>query len=392
MTPPISRSFWNSPVGVERHGPAAHLDLPAAERGVAGPQDVAQPAQGDPVGRQPLLREAQRHLLVQDPETLDLAHLRDGLEGALHDVGEALQLPVAVLVPGDRQEARPGPGGVAHDGRLPRVGVELRHPEPLFDEPPQVREDRRVGELGDAVHPDERRAHQEPGIAQDAVLRGLSEIELGRPHCRGGGNRGWEVVNHGGPLARCRAGAQALDRSAHLFGADRDLHLFQARARHREHEPRGVAEVLDELDRPGALGQIPDLVQPEHDVVEDLPGLRDPLLQLHVDVGDVGPADGPDGLHVLVLGDHGFDAPGYPVLDPLGVHAGPGGDHERRDHRDVGILALGHVEVPHDAPEDRAHERDPGDLALLGEVAGEIAGLRDQGRVVDVGHGRSASG
>ncbi len=380
------------PARLQRDRPVAHLHLPAAERGVARLQDVAQPAEGDAVRGQALLGEAERHLLVQHAQPVHLGHLRDRLEGALELVGVLLQLLVAVLVPRHRQEARPGRSRVAHDRRLPGVGVELGGPKPPLDEAVQVGEDRRVGEIADPVHPDELRALEQPGVAQDAVLLRLRQVELSRPGHAARGDRGREVVHHRDPVPRRRPRAELLDRGPHLVGAERDLHLLQPGARHREHQRRGAAEVLDELNRPGARGQVPDPVEPEADVVEDLAGLGHPLLELDVDVGDVGPADRPDGLHVLVLRHHGLDPPGDPVLDPLGVHAGPGGDHQRGDHRDVGVLPLGHLEVPDEPPEDRAHERDPGDLALLGEVAGEIAGLRDQRRVVDVRHGSTPSG
>ena len=256
----------------------------------------------------------------------------------------------------------------------------------------QVGEDRRVGEIGDPVHPDELRALEQPGVAQDAVLLRLRQVELSRPDHAARGDRGREVVHHRDPVPRRRPRAELLDRGPHLVGAERDLHLLQPGLATVSISAAVLPKSLMNWIGPAPGGRSRISSSRRRDVVEDLAGLGHPLLELDVDVGDVGPADRPDGLHVLVLRHHGLDPPGDPVLDPLGVHAGPGGDHQRGDHRDVGVLPLGHLDVPDDPPENRAHERDPGDLALLGEVAGEIAGLRDQRRVVDVSHGCSASG
>ncbi len=93
----------------------------------------------DAVGGEALLGEAQRHLLAQHAQAVDLAHLLDGLEGPLHQLGEVVHLPVGVLLTRHRQQPGAGFGRIPDDHGLPAVGMELGDPEPLQDEALQVR-------------------------------------------------------------------------------------------------------------------------------------------------------------------------------------------------------------------------------------------------------------
>ncbi len=94
---------------------------------------------------------------------------------------------------------------------------------------------------------------------------------------------------------------------------------------------------------------------------------------------------------MLVAGHHLLDPPGDPLLDPLRIHARPGGDDEGGGDGDLRVLALGHREIADDAPHDGAHQRDPRHLPLLGEVAGSVVFRCDQRGVVQVRHRVSAT-
>ena len=77
---------------------------------------------------------------------------------------------------------------------------------------------------------------------------------------------------------RCSRGAGRFDRPSAAPARARAISAsVDPRAGHRQHQRRRVAEVLDEVDRAGAVRQIADRVELQLDVVELLAGVADAL-------------------------------------------------------------------------------------------------------------------
>ena len=79
--------------------------------------------------------------------------------------------------------------------------------------------------------------------------------------------------------------AGLFDCLAHIAAAYIEIHVVGRRAGHGQHQRRRVAEILDEVDGAGALGQIRHAVQLELDIVELFARLLHALIEFHVDDG-----------------------------------------------------------------------------------------------------------
>src|SRR4030095_2332765 len=104
----------------------------------------------------------------------------------------------------------------------------------------------------------------------------------------------------------------------------------------------------------GSLRQIGDGVELQLDVVELLAGLTDALDERDVDGRAAGARVRCDLADLAVPGHLLFDPAGDQLLDLFRRGAGPRAQDESLTNRDVGILALWHVEGAVDAPQDRA--------------------------------------
>src|SRR5262249_4291497 len=147
--------------------------------------------------------------------------------------------------------------------------------------------------------------------------------------------------------------ARRFDRLPHAARPLGDQHLVGARAGHGQHQRRGVAEILDEFDRPRALRQIANRVELEADVVELLADVLTRFGERAVDDGDAVTRDGLDLLDARVARDLLLDLGRPQTLDALSARPGPGADRHRATDLNLGVLAFRHRQVAVDAPQQR---------------------------------------
>jgi hypothetical protein len=150
-----------------------------------------------------------------------------------------------------------------------------------------------------------------------------------------------------------------LDLRRHRLGACRNLGIAHFGLAHREHQRRGVPEVLHEVIGTGALRQIGDGVELQLDVVELLGDILGAIHERDVDGGDAGAGVALHLLHAHVLGNLLLHAAGDELLDLLGARAGPRDEGKRLTDRNVRVLALRHSEVAVDAPDHGADQEHP---------------------------------
>ena len=90
-----------------------------------------------------------------------------------------------------------------------------------------------------------------------------------------------------------------------------------------EHQRRDIAEIALQIDRPGALRQVVDRLEPTLEVVPLLRAVGDVFLERDVDDRHAGAADRLDAIGVRVLGDLLLDLARDELLDALGLGARP---------------------------------------------------------------------
>ncbi len=93
---------------------------------------------------------------------------------------------------------------------------------------------------------------------------------------------------------------------------------------------------------------------------------------IHRDDADAAPGDRLDLGDLGVLGDLLLELAGHQVFHLLGGRTQAGTDGQGHPDRDVGILALGHVQIGIPAPDRRRQQQHPGHLARLGEEPGGV--------------------
>src|SRR5437867_4466798 len=81
---------------------------------------------------------------------------------------------------------------------------------------------------------------------------------------------------------------------------------------------------------------------------------------------------------IRVRSDGLFHAARHKFFNLSGAGAGPGRDDHRLLRGNIRVLALGHMGVAVDTPNDRANQQDPGDLRIFHAKAGGVMGLTDQ--------------
>ena len=95
--------------------------------------------------------------------------------------------------------------------------------------------------------------------------------------------------------ARRLSGTRCFDRLADCPGAQSDIHLTRLGTGDGQHQRSRVAKITIELDRPRALGQLAiQRVQLEIDIGKLLLGVIHRVIELNIDQGKTGEADGAD--------------------------------------------------------------------------------------------------
>ena len=271
------------------------------------------------------------------------------------------------------------------DRRLPEIGVQPPAVQVLALEALDHVEPAVAVEIGERVE-----AHEPVSAHRADVLGALRARELGElaDDARDGQRvqRAREVEDDAAAVSRARCGSYRADFALDRLGANRDLGLGDPRARHRQHERRGVPEVLLEVDRLGVLGKVVDVLDPGIDVVQGAPEVLGvgPHRDLHH--RDAIARSGLDLLHFAVRGDLLLDLAGDELLDLFRRSARPRRDRDRHPHRDQRVLALRHPQIPEGARDQRRQKEHPRHLGILGEVACRVVRVVDQLLVALVRH------
>jgi hypothetical protein len=125
-----------------------------------------------------------------------------------------------------------------------------------------------IGDLGVAprqfpVHSDEPSAFQRTQVAARLVLAREAQKQVAKALRYQRVERKRKTNDHGGPrITRAGSGANPLDRLLNAFGTPRDFRCAGLGAGHRQHQRRAIPKVFEELDRPRALRQVVDAVEP----------------------------------------------------------------------------------------------------------------------------------
>ena len=243
----------------------------------------------------------------------------------------------------------------------------LLHPFPY--EALQIFFERRVVRRGCRVHAHKAGTGDHAGIHEQTIGCRCVREESDRSTDDFRRDRGRQTLHQGHARSGTRRnrGAGRFDGALQRAGARRNLRVLDARAGHRQHQRGRVAEVLDEVDRTGAVRQVADRIELQLDVVELLSGVRKTFDERHEHRGDARAGVRLDLFDLDVLGHLFFHPPRDQLLDLFGAGAWPRAQHECLPNRNVGVLALRHLDVAVDAPEDRADEQHPCDVSRFGE-------------------------
>ena len=371
---------------VHRDVLAGRFQASAADGDVSCAQHVGEAIRLYPVGREPLLRVVEKHLLRTQSRPIDLRDRRDRLDPLRDLIREVVQLAIRVLVAGDCRELRLRLARITDDHRRPRIGVKLRRMKTLGHEGVHAAEDLVVGQPRRRVESHEPWSVDRPQIldtpAGGEVLVKGSRLRFDSVRC----DRFREADDDREAGARgrgTRARADFADRGGHLVRAEPDFDVARRRARDGEHECRRVPEVLHEVDRTRAVRQVRDPVELQLDVVELLAdlGLPEVLVELDVHDRDAGARDRLDLRDLGVLGHFAFDLLRDELLDALGARARPVTERHCQPHADLRVLALRHLVVAVDAPDACCDKEHPRHVAGLDERSRRVARVRDHLRI-----------
>ena len=145
------------------------LDDAPGQGDVPGVQDISDLSRLEAVRGETFLGIFEIDRFREDSVPGDLGNLGDSVKSLLDQVGEIVEFPVGVLLPGGLGEDFLGRSGVTDENGLPRVGVEFRGVKAFTDETLPVGPDVLIGGIGEAVETDETPALQEPALSEKVV-------------------------------------------------------------------------------------------------------------------------------------------------------------------------------------------------------------------------------
>jgi len=235
----------------------------------------------------------------------------------------------------------------------------------IRDEP--ARDHGQIGAgLKDSVNSGETAAAERPEIANDAVSVEVLRECIAYAHDVGCADRiriKSDQRNSVGLRVGAGALARAFDRLADCARSQRELDLAFTGTRDREHQRGCITKIALELDRAGAARKIVDAIELQVDVVELFCGILEFFIQLNVDNRDTVEGYRSNAVESAcasrmderVLRDAGLDLPRHHLLDLLRADAGPRTNRNCLAHGNIGILALRHLRVSEDTPDQDAH-------------------------------------
>ena len=344
------------------------LDDAAGRGHVAGAHDVLDLRGLQIERRQTVGRVIEVELLLEHTVALHFCDDGNPLQRPLDQIGEIVELPVRITVARQFGDAVPGRLRIANDDRAPRVRMEVIHLEPRADEVVDVGPQLLVGPAGREVDACAAADGDRPHVARDAVAPRLVRKHARRSFDHSRRDRPRVAVERAHASGRIPA-ARRFDRLAHAAGTQLDLLRRYRRARHRQHQRRGVAEIADPRDRARSIRQVVNGGEPLSDVLEFLVGVLDAVQEPDLHDRDIVLGGRLDALDLVVAGCRLLDLSSDQLLDLVGGDTRPRADGQADPHRNVGILPLRHVHVAEGAPGHGGEQRHPGNLAVDREIS-----------------------
>jgi len=369
--------------GIDGDVPTGDLHHAPLAGDVSRPQDVPDIHRIYPVSGQALLGVLQIDLFLLHPHPVHLGHIGYRLQGPDDEIRHVVELAEAVLVAGPLPEHHRHVFNLPDYPHFPNVGVKLRQLHMFLQIIVDIGHQCRVVQRRFAVQTEVSRRLDDLCLLHDPVFldgpdedpeRGEERLGIDGEGKNGGqrrpGGRGADSGRRSGRAGGCYGLADRI-RPDGQFG------FVGLGAGHGEHQGGGIGIILDEIDRTGVVRKVPDAIQPQLDIVEFLGRFLKIVQQFQMYNSHARSGDGVDAFDLGVFRNLFLNPPGQELFDLFRPRPRPGTEDHGHAAGDVGVLALGHLQIAIDPPEDNGKKQYPGDMAVLNEKPRGIFGFFD---------------